>query len=128
MSRPTPPSQRTGPAAQRRSVVDSHREAAARLDVLPLVRRGVAERGVAHAVVLVDRLLHDVGTGIRDAREVRVEIVGGEVDAEGGALRDDGEEGLPLIVGDVGADADGCSTIAVSGCSAGPTVIHRMPA
>src|SRR5690349_14907159 len=50
------------------------------------VARRVAERAVADAVELVDRLLHDLGAGRADLFELRVHVVHLEDDALQGSL------------------------------------------
>src|SRR5215218_8394332 len=66
------------------------------------VARGVAEGGVAHAVRLLGRLLHDLGAAGHDPLEGAVEVLRGQVDAEVAALGHQFGDGALLVLRQAG--------------------------
>ena len=63
---------------------------------------GVPDGEVSHAVVLLDRLLDDVGIAGLQPLEGAVEVLGGQVDAEVAALGHELEDRALLVVGEAG--------------------------
>src|SRR5690554_3280397 len=68
------------------------------------VARRVPERAVAHAVVLVGRLLHDVRAAGLEALEEAVEVLRGKRECGVDALRDQGQDRCALLIRDAGVD------------------------
>jgi hypothetical protein len=91
----------------------------------------VADGAVADAVRLLGRLRDDLGAaglqfGLKP-REDPVEVGGGQVDAEVAALAIISRRVRRSSSVRPGLAAGGCRTMDVSGWSAGPTVIQRIP-